>query len=200
VGKLFYELGIEAVVARANGEALKDLAWVPADGDVVESVPIDTDETATQQLPRVQPPLPGSLDPVRRTSTAETTAPAPTSSDGHDSTAVLSLDDLMGPPQPVQTAPSVAVPPPPPPVAAVPTPTPTPAPPATTSVHPASRPTPPPTTASGPSVADRVRRDAAAAWSAGMRRSQDWLSTGDNAVIAATALVALLLLVMVAAL
>src|SRR2546421_140204 len=37
VGKLFYELGIEAVVARANGEALKDLAWVPEDGDVVES-------------------------------------------------------------------------------------------------------------------------------------------------------------------
>jgi threonyl-tRNA synthetase len=44
VGKLFYELGIEAVVARANGEALKDLAWVPDDGDVVESVPVDSDE------------------------------------------------------------------------------------------------------------------------------------------------------------
>src|SRR4051812_47764750 len=44
VGRLFYELGIEAVVARANGEALKDLAWVPDDGDVVESVPAATDE------------------------------------------------------------------------------------------------------------------------------------------------------------
>src|SRR5205807_4641307 len=44
VGKVFYELGIEAVVARANGEALRDLAWVPDDGDIVESVPIDTDE------------------------------------------------------------------------------------------------------------------------------------------------------------
>jgi threonyl-tRNA synthetase len=43
-GKLFYELGIEAVVARANGEGLKDLAWAPDDGDVVESVPIDTEE------------------------------------------------------------------------------------------------------------------------------------------------------------
>src|SRR3954466_3347897 len=48
VGKVFHDLGIEAVVARANGGAqdgtLKDLAWVPEDGDVVESVPIDTDE------------------------------------------------------------------------------------------------------------------------------------------------------------
>src|SRR3954469_18250817 len=44
VGTVFHDLGIEAVVARANGAALKDLAWVPEDGDVVESVPIDTDE------------------------------------------------------------------------------------------------------------------------------------------------------------
>src|SRR4051812_3832116 len=44
VGKVFYDLGIDAVVARANGESLKDLAWVPDDGDIVESVPIDTDE------------------------------------------------------------------------------------------------------------------------------------------------------------
>src|SRR5438270_7505440 len=44
VGKVFHDLGIEAVVARANGEALKDLAWVPDDGDIIESVPVDTDE------------------------------------------------------------------------------------------------------------------------------------------------------------
>src|SRR5438270_11839824 len=44
VGKVFYDLGIDAVVARANGEVLKDLAWVPDDGDIVESVPVDTDE------------------------------------------------------------------------------------------------------------------------------------------------------------
>src|SRR3954452_9761293 len=43
-GKVFHELGIDAVVARGNGEALKDLAWVPDDGDVIESVPIDSDE------------------------------------------------------------------------------------------------------------------------------------------------------------
>src|SRR3954454_10440852 len=44
IGRVFYDLGIEAVVARANGEALKDLAWVPDDGDVVESVPMATEE------------------------------------------------------------------------------------------------------------------------------------------------------------
>src|SRR3954449_5837949 len=47
-GTVFYELGIDAVVARANDGApegiLRDLAWVPDDGDVIESVPIDTDE------------------------------------------------------------------------------------------------------------------------------------------------------------
>src|SRR5947208_15737800 len=44
IGRVFHDLGIDAVVARANGEALKDLAWVPDDGDIVESVPIDSDE------------------------------------------------------------------------------------------------------------------------------------------------------------
>src|SRR4051794_27070598 len=44
VGEVFYDPRIDAVVARANGQVLKDLAWVPEDGDVVESVPIDTDE------------------------------------------------------------------------------------------------------------------------------------------------------------
>src|SRR3954465_15001187 len=44
VGKVFFDLTIDAVVARANGDALKDLAWVPDDGDIVESVPMDTEE------------------------------------------------------------------------------------------------------------------------------------------------------------
>ncbi|MDQ1695761.1 MAG: threonyl-tRNA synthetase [Frankiaceae bacterium] len=44
VGAVLHGLGVEAVVARVNGEALRDLAWVPGDGDVIESVPIDTDE------------------------------------------------------------------------------------------------------------------------------------------------------------
>src|SRR4051794_25290627 len=44
IGRVFYDLGIDAVVARANGEVLKDLAWVPDDGDIVESVPMATEE------------------------------------------------------------------------------------------------------------------------------------------------------------
>ncbi|HET6816090.1 MAG TPA: threonine--tRNA ligase [Mycobacteriales bacterium] len=44
IGRVFHDLGIEAVVARANGEALRDLAWMPDDGDIVESVPMATDE------------------------------------------------------------------------------------------------------------------------------------------------------------
>jgi threonyl-tRNA synthetase len=44
IGKVFYGAGIEAVVARGPDGSLHDLAWVPDDGDVVESVPIDSDE------------------------------------------------------------------------------------------------------------------------------------------------------------
>src|SRR5881275_1378359 len=43
-GKVFYDLGIEAVVARGPDGVLHDLSWVPDDGDIVESVPMDTDE------------------------------------------------------------------------------------------------------------------------------------------------------------
>jgi threonyl-tRNA synthetase len=38
------DAGIGAVVVRANEESLHDLSWVPADGDVLESVPIDSPE------------------------------------------------------------------------------------------------------------------------------------------------------------
>ena len=160
--------------------------------------PDDTDELTTQRLPRVEPPLPGSLDPVRR--------PAADEAPEAESTAELSIDDLMGPARPVAAAPPVAVPPPPPPVPARPVP-PTPATPATPAApaapptaHPATHATPRPATPAGPSVTDRMRSDAAAAWSAGVRRGRTWLDTGDNAVIAATTFVAVLLLVMVAVL
>jgi threonyl-tRNA synthetase len=42
--EIFADAGIEAVVVRANEEALHDLDWVPDDGDVLESVPIDSPE------------------------------------------------------------------------------------------------------------------------------------------------------------
>jgi threonyl-tRNA synthetase len=43
-GRVMADAGIESVVVRVNEEELRDLAWVPADGDVLESVPIDSPE------------------------------------------------------------------------------------------------------------------------------------------------------------
>jgi len=42
--RIFADAGIESVVVRVNEESLRDLEWVPEDGDVLESVPIDTPE------------------------------------------------------------------------------------------------------------------------------------------------------------
>src|SRR4051794_21104203 len=44
VGKVFFDLGIEAVVVRGPDGVLHDLAWAPDDGDIIESVPADSDE------------------------------------------------------------------------------------------------------------------------------------------------------------
>src|SRR5579875_4143163 len=42
--EIFADAGIDAVVVRANEQALHDLSWVPEDGDQLESLPIDTPE------------------------------------------------------------------------------------------------------------------------------------------------------------
>ena len=42
--RIFKDAKIEGVVVRVNEEALRDLAFVPEDGDVLESVPIDSPE------------------------------------------------------------------------------------------------------------------------------------------------------------
>ena len=42
--RIFADAGIESVVVRVNEESLRDLEWVPEDGDVLESVPINTPE------------------------------------------------------------------------------------------------------------------------------------------------------------
>jgi threonyl-tRNA synthetase len=42
--RVFADAGIDAVVVRVNELELRDLAWVPEDGDVLESVPIDSPE------------------------------------------------------------------------------------------------------------------------------------------------------------
>jgi threonyl-tRNA synthetase len=44
VSAIFGDAGIDAVVVRANEQDLHDLSWVPEDGDVLESVPIDSPE------------------------------------------------------------------------------------------------------------------------------------------------------------
>jgi threonyl-tRNA synthetase len=44
-GEVFQERGIGgAIAARANEETVHDLSWVPEDGDVLESIPLDTEE------------------------------------------------------------------------------------------------------------------------------------------------------------
>jgi threonyl-tRNA synthetase len=43
-GRMFYELGIDSVVVRGPDGALHDLAWLPDDGDIIESVPADSDD------------------------------------------------------------------------------------------------------------------------------------------------------------
>ena len=72
--------------------------------------------------------------------------------------------------------------------------------------RPAPAPAPPPrrTTPApaptGPDLRERVLADAHRAYEAALERSRQWLKTGDNGLIAATALVALLLIVVVASL
>jgi hypothetical protein len=51
-----------------------------------------------------------------------------------------------------------------------------------------------------PLISAQLRSDALAAWHGTRRRTQDWLRQQDNALIALTAIVAILLIVVVAAL
>jgi threonyl-tRNA synthetase len=44
IGDVFRDAGIDAVAARGPDGSLRDLSWTPDDGDVVESVPIDSPE------------------------------------------------------------------------------------------------------------------------------------------------------------
>jgi threonyl-tRNA synthetase len=43
-GDVLTDAGISGIVVRANEESLRDLSWLPEDGDVLESVPIDSPE------------------------------------------------------------------------------------------------------------------------------------------------------------
>jgi hypothetical protein len=148
------------------------------------------EDQPTQQIRRTAPPtpMPGSLNPVGD----RPGAPEPTD-DG--STEVLSLDDMFTGPQTATTeAPSRPVDAPrAEPVAADPAPV---APPAPAAPRIGAVPVrAEPREAGG---ASRVLGDAASAWRGGLGRSRAWLTAGDNAVIAATAVIALLLLLAVA--
>jgi hypothetical protein len=144
-----------------------------------QSPPAD-DDAPTQQIRRPAPPapLPGPLD-LTGSSRGPDRTPA-------DTTEVLSLDELMD----GAASPPVAAPAPPlPPPAAPPAP---PLPPlvAAPAPAPAARRGPPP-------ARDRLRADATAALAGAGRRTEDWLRTGDHALIVATAVIAMLLLVAV---
>ena len=146
------------------------------------------EDQPTQQIRRPQAPtqMPGPLTPAYQPPVEQSTADS-------GSTEVLSLDELLdGPATPAPSTPVAATPVATTPVA--PTPTysrPEPAAPRIGAVPVASG---EPTTGGN----SRLRGDAAAAWRGGLDRSRTWLTSGDNAVIVGTALIALLLLLAVA--
>lgn len=66
------------------------------------------------------------------------------------------------------------------------------------AARPAPKPPVPPTT--GPDLRDQVLADARRAYEAALDRGREWLKRGDNGLIAATAMVTLLLIVVVTSL
>jgi hypothetical protein len=153
-----------------------------------------SDSEPTQRLrtrPAPLPPLPGPLNPIADWPRRPAAPPA------HDPTEVLSLDELMTAGADPETVVGAIAPVDPVAPAAV---TPATVPPAAAEVRArvaphtgvrAARPAP---------VGSRLRSDAATAWTATRRRGEDWLRTGDHAVAAATVLVTVILLIVVAAL
>jgi hypothetical protein len=140
------------------------------------------EDQPTQQIRRDPPaaPMPGSMNPAG----PPTEAAAPVENPNDGTTDVLSIDDLFDAP-PKTRSPEVTAAPP----------TSTPAAPVgdqrRIGVVPAAsndRPR---------GFTDRLRGDGVAAWQGGLTRSREWLAVGDNAVIVATAFVAMLLLLAV---
>jgi hypothetical protein len=175
-------------------------------------------EDQTQRL-RVAPATP-DLDTPTETTTPEDTTPADTTTTlpgpldlagptppppaATSDTGVLSLDDMFEPPTQA-SAPSSNEPPAARPDAAAEAPTWT----AMPVVSVRSEPTSPPAAPHAPPTAQsrrhselgqRVRSDAAAAWTGARTRTQDWLGRDDHALMIMTALVAIVLIIVVAAL
>jgi hypothetical protein len=147
------------------------------------------EDEPTQQLRRPAPPapMPGPLD---LTATPSDASAAPDAETGTDQTDVLSLDEMLSPPAPVSSRE-------PAPVQSAPTamaaPTVT-----TEPVEALPRGSVELARPAGPSLARRVGTDARAAVDAGWRRGRTWIGEADNLLIAATVLVALLLIIVVA--
>lgn len=143
-------------------------------------MPSDDAEAPTQQIrrPAAMPGLPAGLDPARSSDTGRV----------DDSTQVMPLDELMdlaAEPRPAAPTRPHAAPPPLQPPLAYPT-----------DVVPANS-----GAAPMPSVLlQRIRSDARRASAIGIAQVQQWLETKDNALIAATVLITVVLLVVVAAL
>jgi hypothetical protein len=139
---------------------------------------MNIEDKPTEQIrrPATAAPLPGPLQPGRQ----QPSAPATDDSAESGSTEVLSLDDVLDGPvtMPASTLPPAAASPPAAPrIGAVPV--------GTTDQR----------TDDGHGAR---RADAVAAWRGGFDRSRAWVSSGDNVVIAATAVIALVLLLAVA--
>jgi hypothetical protein len=157
------------------------------------------EDQPTQQIRRPAPPapMPGSLGPVRDHGDPADPADPPDSG----STEILSLDDLLsGPQAPTTEGPSRPVDSPRvEPVAETPTP-------AAETPTPVAPPPAAPRIGAVPVSAEPQRTgraggvlgDAASAWRGSLDRSRAWLTAGDNTVIVATAVIALLLLLAVA--
>ena len=125
-----------------------------------------------------------------------------------DKTGELSLDEIFADAPPPASPPPASPPPVTEPARAEEAPTwtampvipvrsePT-APPASTSAAAETAQTPPKRT--GPSTGERLRSDAAAAWGGAVRRSRAWLTHNDNGLMLMTAIVAIILILVVAA-
>jgi hypothetical protein len=163
--------------------------------------------------------LPGPLNLANGTGSSSSEPPGERPAEPPaETTDVLSLDEIFGgqpqpatpaaQPPPATAEPTAAQPPPPtaePPSAAdAPTWTAMPVVPVrsepVTPARPQPEPPPQQRQRQRSAVAGRVRTDAAAAWSGGMRRSKDWFRRGDNTLIVLTAVVAIILIVAVSAL
>ena len=133
--------------------------------------------------------------PLNLAGAADPAAPGRDGAADSSTTDVLSLDELLGPPEPEPaTTPSATAPTwTAMPVVAVRSEPIAPAPPAPAPAAPQQA------AHTHPPLGDRLRSDAAAAWDGALRRTRAWMGRDDNTLMLLTALVAVCLILAVAA-